>query len=162
MLRQPLLAGYFFGTPEAGKYLSQFLPSHLALINHIPAHLLVGPAAPLAHAPALPYRYDGAMFSLARPQFVAPPAPAGPLGQVQALLLLGGDGAADAGAKLRARATAPLKPTRQPDNARLDFFASGVLTSLAITLSALLPLLGYTTWVVGRKGLEMAMRKIKE
>jgi len=34
------LAGYYFGTPEVVKYLSQFIESGVSFSNHIPVHLL--------------------------------------------------------------------------------------------------------------------------
>ncbi len=154
-MRTPLLAGYFFAEAKAAKYLSQFLPCHIALINQLPAHLLVGPAAPTAHAPSYPYRYSKEMFSLARPQFAEPPPES--LRKVDDLLSAGGKTSAST-SNVRALATKPLQPTGQPKNERLDFFGAGLLIGASMTLSVAVPLLGYAAWTLGRKGLEYSMR----
>ncbi|KAH6892057.1 Aldehyde/histidinol dehydrogenase [Thelonectria olida] len=148
---QPLLASYCFAAADSAKYLSQHIPAHVSCINQIPRHLLVGPAAPTAHAPDLHHRYSTRMFSVARPQFVeAPPAA---LLQVEKLL----DGEAQA-QSVRALATKPLKPTGQPKNDFPGFFEVGFMTGFGITLSMVLPLVGYGTYILGRRGLEYALK----
>lgn len=162
--RTPLLAGYFFGDAGSAKYMAHHLPCHVSCLNQIPAQLLVGPAAPTAHDAVFAHRYRAAMFSAARPQYVE--APTGAFARADALLLAGGAAAASSksaaaplsAAAVRALAVQPLKPTGQPGNAQLGFFEAGFLTMASITLFGILPLLGYTTWVTSRKGLEMAMR----
>ncbi|KAK0643005.1 Aldehyde/histidinol dehydrogenase [Cercophora newfieldiana] len=150
----PLLAGYFFADPASAKYLSQYLPSHISCVNHIPTQLLLGPAAPIAHPPDLVYRYNADMFSLPRPQFVAPPAQTDVLRTAEALLDVGkaksGKGAASS-QKLRTLATRPLKPTGQPKTLEtLDFFASGLLLGGGLFLAVALPAIGWTSYVLGR------------
>ncbi|KXH55528.1 hypothetical protein CNYM01_09512 [Colletotrichum nymphaeae SA-01] len=116
----PLLAAYLFASPDAAKYLSQFLPAHVSLINQIPSNLLLGPAAPLSHEAAFEFRYNREMFSVARPQFVEKPA--GALAKLEQLLTSSGTITAQ---NLHALAVAPLRPTNQPGNSRLGFFEQG-------------------------------------
>ncbi|GAM87652.1 hypothetical protein ANO11243_056790 [Dothideomycetidae sp. 11243] len=73
------LAGYFFGTPATGKYLSQFIPSQVSFINHIPPEILVGPAFPYGHAVDPHDRYPAALFTVPSPAFVGPPVEHGQL-----------------------------------------------------------------------------------
>ena len=149
---KPLLAGYIFAEPRAAKYLAQFVDCHISTVNHIPVHLLVGPAAPLSHPPDFHYRYSRAMFSVPRPQFVEPP----PESLAKAAdLLQGGKVSTSA---LRALAVAPLKPTGQKPYPIAGFFEAGALLGVSITASVVLPLLGWATYAVGRKGLELALR----
>lgn len=161
--RNPLLAGYFFAEPGSAKYLAQFLPCHISLVNQIPAHLLVGPAAPIAHEPELVHRYSRRMFSVPRPQFAEKPSPA--LQKVEDLLLSGVAAAGGARKKskvttaaLREQATKPLAPTGQSENKAIGFFETGILTGAAIYVGAVLPAVGYTTYVLGRKGFEAIAR----
>lgn len=157
----PLLAGYFFAEPASAKYLAQFLPSHISVINKIPTHLLVGPAAPTAHEPEFLYRYSRAMFSVARPQFVERVR-----GEFQRVedVLGSGSSLSKAGksgittSKLRELAVKPLPPTGQSDNKAVGFFEHGLLLGAGIYASLILPALGLTTYFLGKKGLELAAR----
>lgn len=159
---KPLLAGYFFAEPRAAKYLSQHLSCHVSLINHIPVQLLLGPAAPIAHAPDILYRYARDMFSLPRPQFVEPAPPGSPFRTVEDTLIpstaTSRKAVASGGSsgRLRALATRPLGPTGQKKNEMLGFFETGFFTGAGITLSVVLPVIGWGAYVVGRKGLEYA------
>lgn len=101
---------------------------------------------------------------MARPQFAEKPPPA--FRPVEDLLLLSG-GAGEGKGKgkgqftssaLRAKAVKPLPPTGQPENKSTGFFEVGILTGAAIYLSAVLPVVAYTTYFVGRKGFEYFAR----
>lgn len=156
--RTPLLAGYFFAELKSAKYLAHFLPSHISLINQIPTHLLVGPAAPTTHEPDFLYRYNRNMFSVPRPQFVEQL----PAGFQKVKGLLSGEGGKDRGntttSSLRELATKPLPPTGQSDNTGIGFFESGIMVGAGIYLSLILPALGFTTYFLSRKGLEYASK----
>lgn len=159
--RTPILAGYFFATPKAAKFLAQFLPANLALINQIPTHLLIGPAAPTttAHTPDYLYRYSPDMFSVPRPQFVEPAPPV--FQKVEEVLTHNGQNGKTTStttAILRQAAVQPLPPTKQPSNKGTGFFEAGVLTGFSIYLTVVLPVMGYTTYFLGRKGVEYASR----
>ncbi|KAJ4388997.1 hypothetical protein N0V93_006459 [Gnomoniopsis smithogilvyi] len=153
-----LLAGYFFAEPGSAKYLAQFLPCHISLINQIPTHLLVGPAAPTAHAADFLYRYNRDMFSVPRPQYVEKT----PLVfQKVEDLLSGGSGKTTSKVTtsiLREVATKQLPPTRQSENTGVGFFESGLLTGASIYLSMILPALGFTAYFLGKRGVEYASK----
>lgn len=59
---------------------------------------------------------------------------------------------------LRSIAVKPLKPTGQPKNEIVGFFESGFLVGASIALTVVLPVLGWASYVVGRKGLDYASR----
>ncbi|CAJ2507695.1 Uu.00g088810.m01.CDS01 [Anthostomella pinea] len=149
----PLLAGYFFGDAGSVKYMSQHLPCHISCLNQIPAHLLVGPAAPLAHDADFRYRYSTAMFSVARPQYVEKSM--GAFAKAEQLLE-GVKGISTS--SVRALAVKPLRPTGQPSNWGIGFFEQGILIGASLILTVVAPVIGYTTWVTGRKGFQLAMK----
>lgn len=153
---KPLLAGYFFAEPGSAKYLAQFLPCHISLINQIPTHLLVGPAAPTAHAPDFEHRYSRDMLSVARPQFVRKPAAA--IQKADELLSGGPNKGGVTASALREAATRPLAPVKQSSNKAVGFFEQGILTGAALYLSVILPVVGYSTYFLGRKGVEFALK----
>jgi hypothetical protein len=130
----------------------------MSCINQIPVQLLVGPAAPIAQAPDFLYRYSRDMFSVARPQFVKPPAEQAFSVAYDILTAKTGVATSAAPAALRALAVKPLNSTGQGKNEGLGFFEGGFFIGASFTLSIMLPLLGLTGYLVGRKGLELAMR----
>ncbi|TDZ51629.1 Aldehyde dehydrogenase, dimeric NADP-preferring [Colletotrichum trifolii] len=143
---RPLLAGYFFASPDAAKYLSQHLSCHVSFVNQIPSYLLIGPAASISQEAAIEFRYSKEMFSVSRPQLVE--SPSGALATVEQLLSGAGGMTAQ---NLRTLAVAPLKPTNQPGNSRLGFFEQGFVLGASLIMSVLLPGLAYGTWTGGRR-----------
>lgn len=121
-------------------------------------HLLVGPAAPIARDPDFLYRYNRDMFSVPRPQFVEK-LPAS-FQKVEDLLSARDEKASGkvTTSTLRAVAVKPLPPTGQPDNKAVGFFEGGLLTGAGIYVSIIIPAMGYGTYVLGRKGFELAAR----
>lgn len=115
--------------------------------------LLVGPAAPTAHDAEFYYRYSKEMLSTLRPQFINSP----PEAFAKAEKLLSGPKATTT-ATLRALAVAPLKPVGQPGNNHLGFFEHGFFTMASITFFGILPIVGYSSFIAARKGLELALR----
>jgi aldehyde dehydrogenase (NAD+) len=117
-------------------------------VNQIPAHLLLGPAAPstLIPTPATT-KYNIAMFSSSHPQYIRPP-PA----EIRVIdeVLGGTDGASLL--KLQKSAVEPLLATGQPMGYALGFFEQGIFIGLGIALTVILPTLGYGSWVVGSNG----------
>ncbi len=156
----PLLAGYFFADARAAKFMAELLPCRVALINQLPACLLVGPAAPLpagsvANFAAGPHRYTADMFTLPRPQLVEPPPEA--LRRVDDLLS-GREGDKKdkhvSPSALRSAALAPLRPTGQPANpVSFEFFETGLFIGLGLTMSVLVPAVGFAVW----KGVRLAL-----
>ncbi|KAF9869473.1 putative aldehyde dehydrogenase [Colletotrichum karsti] len=150
---QPLLASYLFASPDAAKYLSQHLPSHMSFVNQIPSHLLLGPAAPVSRDPVVEYRYSKEMFSVSRPQIIEKPS--GALAKVEQLLS-GASGITPQ--SLRSLAATPLRPTNQPGNSRLGFFEQGFVLGASLIMSVVLPSLAYGTWIGGRRVFDYAMK----
>jgi acyl-CoA reductase-like NAD-dependent aldehyde dehydrogenase len=149
----PLLAGYFFAEPRTAKFLSQHLDCHITCINQIPTHLLVGPAAPIAHPASYYYRYSKDMFSVPRPQYVTtPPEPF----SASARMLDGANPTSERA--VRSLATAALAPTSQGKGFAIGFFEQGLLTGAAVVLTVVLPAVTYGTYIVGRKCFEYATR----
>lgn len=153
-----LLAGYFFAEPGSAKFLAQFIPCHISLINQIPTHLLVGPVAPTTHAPDFLYRYNTDMFSVPRPQYVEQTPREFQL--VENLLSGPSEKSKQSmtASILRERATKALPPTRQSENTGVGFFESGLLTGAGIYFSMILPALGLTAYYLGKQGVEFASR----
>ncbi|KAJ2901687.1 Aldehyde dehydrogenase dimeric NADP-preferring [Zalerion maritima] len=177
-LGTPLLAAYFFAAPGAAKYLAQHLPSQLACVNHIPTHLLVGPPAPAAKDPDFHYRYNKDMFSISRPQLVsASPSHCAETTSsctsstsavsqdsvhafaCAAALLIPDGKELEKNKKLAVTLMAKAPPPMNvPGNHYLGFFEQGIVIGLSIIASIVLPTVGYTTWITGRKGFDMAMK----
>ncbi|KAH7134972.1 Aldehyde/histidinol dehydrogenase [Dendryphion nanum] len=67
---EPPSAAYYFAEPSHAKYLDQFVASKVSFTNHIPAQLLLGPAAPLHQIFDLEKRYATEHFTRAAPAFV--------------------------------------------------------------------------------------------
>ncbi|KIW07200.1 uncharacterized protein PV09_02066 [Verruconis gallopava] len=65
-----LLANYVYAAPPAGKYITQFVRSSASFVNHIPAELLVGYAAPNGFYPSVHPRYTTEMFSTPSPTVI--------------------------------------------------------------------------------------------
>ncbi|KAH8891372.1 ALDH-like protein [Thozetella sp. PMI_491] len=150
----PLLASYVFAEARAAKYIAQHLPAQISVVNQIPVQLLVGPAAPSDQAPDFLYRYTKEMFSVTRPQFIEPL----PEALQKAEQLLSGTSKGMTSSSLRALAVKPLAPTGQPKNQQIGFFESGFFYGASISLPVILSLLGYTSYVLGRKGWELALK----
>lgn len=98
------------------------------------------------------------MFSIPRPQFAQKPPS---VFQKVDDLLSGGTGKSRGKittSTLREAAIKPLPATGQSENEAVGFFESGLLTGAGIYLSVVLPVVGYTTYFLGRKGFEYAAR----
>ncbi|KAK3378388.1 Aldehyde/histidinol dehydrogenase [Podospora didyma] len=145
---KPLLAGYFFAEPRAAKYLSQHLSCRISFINQIPEQLLLGPAAPIYPSftqEDYVYRYNREMFSVPRPQLIDPvPEPLERLPK--------------SAIRVRALGTLPLRTTEQPGREMGDFFLSGLFLGAGFALTVVLPVVGWTSYVLGSKGLRFVMR----
>lgn len=150
-IETPLLAAYIFASPRPAKYLSQHLQAHISLVNQIPPHLLLGPAAP---TPDITYRYSREMFSRPRPQFVQPTTNEAFL---KAEEVLKARGVSAAGLR-HVLAIKPLGPARQPRNEMGGFFETGFFVGAGINVFVLLPLVGLGAWAFGKRGVEYALR----
>jgi acyl-CoA reductase-like NAD-dependent aldehyde dehydrogenase len=148
---KPLLATYLFATPRSAKYLSQFIDSHLSLINQVPIELLVGPASPLH--PSLPAtlspstRYPKALFQLPSPAYIHPTA----LSPLLTSALSSSPSTAISIKELEKHALAPLKPSDQRRGGQIGFFEQGIITGLVtIILPTVVGVMGLT-FVAGRE-----------
>jgi len=151
------LAGYFFAEPSAAKFIGQHLDCHMTFVNQIPIQLLVGPASPLTHAPSYPYRYTTDMFSVPRPQFTSPSKSSS---HDPASSILSFNQKDKASIKdIRKLALKPLKPTGQGKGEAIGFFEQGIITGGMVLFGVVVPAMGYASWVLGRKGWELARRK---
>ena len=52
----------------------------------------------------------------------------------------------------------PLKPTGQGKGEAIGFFEQGIITGGVILFGVVVPVMGYASWVLGRKGWELARR----
>lgn len=65
-------AGFYFTSPAAGKYLSQFIPAQASFINHVPPQILVGPAFVQGYTADPLDRYATDMFTVPAPAYIVP------------------------------------------------------------------------------------------
>ncbi|KAG9256756.1 Aldehyde/histidinol dehydrogenase [Emericellopsis atlantica] len=141
----PLAAAYAFCTPAMAKYFCQFTKSELHFANQLPTKLLYGPMAPNGNPPcdASLTLYTQNMFTVPRPQFIVS---AKNNERIDAFHF-GRDSVQDLD-KFAAEATAQLPDPKRPGKAvPLGFFEQGIVTGLALTLSALIGgsgLIGYS------------------
>ncbi|KAF1354464.1 ALDH-like protein [Lizonia empirigonia] len=101
-----LLAGCYFGTPSAGKYLSQFIKADVSLVNHIPYPLLLGPAAPAHHNVDIDALHKSAV--------------------------LGGKGSRQASTNLLANAAQEIKEKKRAEWIAIGYFEQGILIGLGL------------------------------
>ncbi|KAF9698765.1 hypothetical protein EKO04_003265 [Ascochyta lentis] len=143
-----LLAGYYFGTPSAGKYLSQFVRADVALVNHIPYRLLLGPAAPVNHTIDIDARYTKAQFARGSPVFVVPAASHSSL-----INVLGGKESRKAAAEALSKATQEIKEKKRPEWIAIGYFEQGILIGLGLYGIPLLTCIGTGLFFGVRAGL---------
>jgi aldehyde dehydrogenase (NAD+) len=122
-----LLAAYHFGTPSAGKYLSQFVKADVSLVNHIPYRLLLGPAAPEFHTIDIHARYTKAQFVRASPTFITPAASHAALAKV-----LSSKDSKKTAAEALAKATQEIKEEKRAEWIAIGYFEQGILIGLGL------------------------------
>ncbi|KAH0288237.1 ALDH-like protein [Aureobasidium namibiae CBS 147.97] len=116
----------FADGPEA-KYLSQFIPSAVTFVNHIPAELLIGSAGPVGYPVRPDLRYVREMFEEPSPQIV-------PEGKIHAASNVWKLRNSPRSAAILAHASRPLRPTGQAAAGAWGFFETGVLLGAAVYL----------------------------
>lgn len=124
-----LLASYVFAAPGSANYLSQFIYSRTAFINHIPTEILVGPAAPLNHPAKSVPRYPVTLFSQPRPHYMTPP----PESALLSTLLRATDPKVLRQLEERDVAALP-KGKERPLGGGLGFFEQGFVTGAIVVL----------------------------
>lgn len=142
-----LLAGYYFGTPATGKYLAQFIQADLSVVNHVPYHLLLGPAAPVFHAVDVEARYTKDQFTRVSPALIKPTGP-------HALAsVLGGKDSRRAAAEALSKATQEIKEKKRADWIAIGYFEQGILIGLGLYGIPLLACIGTGLFFGVRAGL---------
>jgi aldehyde dehydrogenase (NAD+) len=143
-----LLAGYYFGTPSAGKYLSQFVKADASFVNHVPHRLLLGPAAPAYHSVDVDARYTKAQFTRPSPAFITAATSHAALVKV-----LGGKDARKASAEALSKATQEIKEKKRAEWIAIGYFEQGILIGLGLYGIPLLTCIGTGLFFGVRAGL---------
>jgi aldehyde dehydrogenase (NAD+) len=145
---EPPLAGYHFSTPQAGKYLAQFIPASASFINHIPYTIILGPAAPDFHPLTVSARYSTSQFSRAAPAFITPPSSQPYLSKA----LISKD-QRKAAAELLSTATQEIKEKKRKESIAIGYFEQGIFIGLGVYGIPLLTCVGATLFFGVRAGL---------
>ena len=142
-----MLVLYMFAEPAAAKYLAQFIRTRVCFINHIATSMLgesstpsfrphstigiknntetVRPAAPVGYPVNPDFPYSRVMFEFASPQFVR-------VGGLDLSLEdLRQDNSKD-WQKRFSSALQPLKPTGQPKEGQVNFFAQALVVGTVV------------------------------
>lgn len=143
-----LLAGYYFGTPSTGKYLSQFIKADISLVNHIPYRLLLGPAAPSLHIVDIDMRYTKAHFTRASPALIAPTA-----SHVALAKVLSGKGSKKAAAEVLRKASQEIIEKKRAEWIAIGYFEQGILIGLGLYGIPILACIGTGLFFGVRAGL---------
>jgi hypothetical protein len=143
-----LLAGYYFGTPAAGKYLAQFIHANLSVINHVPYRLLLGPAAPAYHAVDVDARFTKDQFLRVSPALIKPAGSHAALASV-----LSGKDSRRAAAEALSKATQEIKEKKRADWIAIGYFEQGILIGLGLYGIPLLACIGTGLFFGVRAGL---------
>ncbi|KAJ5302542.1 hypothetical protein N7476_009341 [Penicillium atrosanguineum] len=145
---ETLAATYAFAAPASAKYLTQFIDADISWVNHVPSHMLLGPALPRN----IPYnpntRYAISSFQRPRPQLITPPASA-----YTARTILENTNSTNSDNLWRAVLT-PLPSTKQRPGFKIGFFEQGIITGGVLTLATLfatVSTIGYYTWIYARR-----------
>ena len=144
----PCTATYHLGSPETGKYLSQFMPSAASFVNHVPRELLLGPASPQSHTLDLANRYPANLFTVPRPQYIVPTAESQKLAPAFAA-----DGNSYA-RQLAAEAVQDLQVMNRASGKSVGFFEQGFLMNASLILSGIIATSivgGYTIYTRWRR-----------
>ncbi|THV89259.1 hypothetical protein D6D27_06595 [Aureobasidium pullulans] len=122
---EPMNALFTFADGPEAKYLSQFIPSAVTFVNHIPAELLIGPTGPTGYPVRPDLRYVREMFEEPSPQIV-------PEGKIHAASNVWKLRNTSRSAAILAHASAPLRPIDQAAAGAWGFFETGVLLGAAV------------------------------
>lgn len=143
-----LLAAYHFGTPSAGKYLSQFINADATFVNQIPHRLLLGPAAPSFHPTDIEKRYTVQHFTRASPTYITPPSSQSALSKA-----IAGKDSRKAAADMLAKASQEIKEKKRADSIAIGYFEQGIFIGLGVYAVPLLSCIGAGVFFGVRAGL---------
>ncbi|KAH7402664.1 Aldehyde/histidinol dehydrogenase [Pyrenochaeta sp. MPI-SDFR-AT-0127] len=145
---ETLLAAYHFGTPSAGKYLSQFINADASFVNHIPFRLLLGPAAPSFQPIDIEKRYTTEHFNRSSPAYISPPTSQAAIAKVVA-----GKETRKAAAELLAKASQEIKEKKRAEWIAMGYFEQGIFIGLGLYGIPILTCLGASLFFGVRAGL---------
>jgi aldehyde dehydrogenase (NAD+) len=143
-----LLAGYYFGTSSAGRYLSQFIKADASFVNHIPYRLLLGPAAPAYHSIDVDARYTKAQFARPSPAFITTAN-----SHTALVKVLRGKDARKAATEALSKATQEIKEKKRAEWIAIGYFEQGILIGLSLYGIPLLTCIGTGLFFGVRAGL---------
>ena len=132
--QRPLLVNYIFAQADMAKYLSQFIRSSISIVNHIPAELLVGPAAPDGFPTSIHPRYAPEMFSMASPVIVEQPASV----SATELIWSSGKGKAAGAPSFDKWLGTSIQPYKEPFGPTVGFFEQGLLFGVGCILTTVI------------------------
>jgi hypothetical protein len=100
------------------------------------------------------------MFSVSRPQYISSPSSISKSKKSNPVYsLLTFDQTDRISTKeIRKEAMKPLKPTGQGKGEAIGFFEQGIITGGVILFGVVVPTLAYASWVLGKKGWDLARR----
>ena len=128
----PLAALHTFGSPEVGKYASQFIKAQTCCINDIPVELLAAPLTPIGFATQISGPYRKEMFSMAKPEYIEFGARSAKL----AAVLDKNDH--DEAVKVRKQAQKIDTKVKQPAGCALGYFEQGLLVGASMALTTII------------------------
>jgi aldehyde dehydrogenase (NAD+) len=143
-----LLAAYYFGTPSAGKYLSQFINADVSFINHVPYRLLLGPAAPSNHPIDVEKRYTTQHFTRLSPAYISSPASQSALSQV-----FTSKDSRKSAADLLAKSSQEIKEGKRAESIAIGYFEQGIFIGLGVYGIPVLTCIGASLFFGIRAGL---------
>ncbi|KAF1933854.1 ALDH-like protein [Didymella exigua CBS 183.55] len=143
-----LLAGYYFGTPSAGKYLSQFVRADASFVNHVPYRLLLGPAGPAYRSIDIDARYAKAHFTRPSPAFITAARSHAALAKV-----LCGKDARKAAAEALSKTAQEINEKKRVEWIAIGYFEQGILIGLGLFGIPLLTCIGTGLFFGARAGL---------
>ncbi|RDH31261.1 aldehyde dehydrogenase PutA [Aspergillus welwitschiae] len=121
-------ATYTFARLDAAKYVSESIISQAAWINHVPFHMLLGPALPHSRPLSPSSRYTANLFRVPHPKIVHPTVDSA---LVKSILLP----SAAAGEKtLQKLLSSPPEVEQRPGH-RVGFFEQGLISGTSVVLS---------------------------
>ncbi|OJJ08336.1 hypothetical protein ASPVEDRAFT_89562 [Aspergillus versicolor CBS 583.65] len=118
---------YVFAAGPEANYLSKFVESTAAFLNHIPAQLLIGPSFPVGYPVQLDLRFTRDMFEHPSPEI----APGERFHAISWTLFYG---ESPVGAKMLATMSKPLNPTGQAPAGAWGFFDQGIILGAVVYL----------------------------
>ncbi|KAM3071814.1 hypothetical protein ACMFMG_009671 [Clarireedia jacksonii] len=149
-----LLALYAFSDAATAKFLSQHFDALASYANHIPSHLLMGPAAPISPlAPPARHKYSIEMFSSPRPQYTSSASANDDVALVDRIIADFHEPAKQQAVLQKLDATMGGKQGRvlqprkiQPMGDQLGFFEQGILLGAASVLAFAISTVGISIW----------------